>query len=105
MTATGSCEHLIVLCDALEDDRVRLKSYWISKTAENQALYTLINKKLTLSANEFLGFLLDPSADADVIRGCQMKSYELREVFSLTRTWCYAIHRKRMKLLGKWTIL
>ena len=46
-------------------------------------------------------FLIDPSADSDVIKGVQRKVINIAEVYKLTRTWCYALQRKKLQLTGR----
>ena len=46
-------------------------------------------------------FIIDPSADADVIQGVQRKVIKIEEIYKLTRTWCYALNRKKLQLTGR----
>ena len=52
-------------------------------------------------------FLLDFSALPCIIRATQ--EYDKITIhhyaFTVSRTWVYSLHRKRMKLLGRWNIL
>ena len=57
------------------------------------------------SQNSFVQFVLDPSVVPEVIRGVQEESFTLAHVFRLTRTYCYAMHRRRMQLLGLFNVL
>ena len=55
----------------------------------------------TNKTEDFVQFLLDPSVVPLVISDVQKKNYTLDKVFSLTRTFCYGIHRRRLHLLGR----
>ena len=46
-------------------------------------------------------FLIDPSADADVIQGVQRRMIRIEDIYKLTRTWCYALKRKKLQLTGR----
>ena len=50
-------------------------------------------------------FVLDPSVAPEVVIGVQGGHFKLSEIFRLTRTYCYAMHRSRMQLLGKFKVL
>ena len=39
-----------------------------------------------------------------VILGVQEKHFFLDEIFRLTRTFCYAMHRRRLQLLGLFNV-
>ena len=46
-------------------------------------------------------FFIDPSTDPDIIQGIQRKVIKIDQVFRLTRTWCYALQRKKLQLTGR----
>ena len=50
-------------------------------------------------------FLLDPSVVATVISAVQLDLFTLDDIFSVTRTYCYAIHRRRLQLTGRFKVL
>ena len=56
------------------------------------------------SVVSFVQLLLDPSILPEVIKENQndKSSQILSEIFKFSRTWCYNVHVKRMKLLGRW---
>ena len=48
-------------------------------------------------------FLLDCSVLPDIILLQQKLGFQiLEDLFYLTRSWCYAIHRERLKILNRW---
>ena len=47
-------------------------------------------------------FLVDCSVLPVVIKAAQVDEKILTTLFKATRTWCYTMHRSRLKLLGQW---
>ena len=77
-------EHILVNCDAYIECK--------------KNLYSLANKKGYL-----LQFIVDCSTLPSVILAVQNHgNYILEELFYLTRTWCFSVHRERMRRLGRW---
>ena len=97
----GTIEHMLISCPTLEDKRVLLFKYWNQQSEDNFHLQKLLESKLLSDATNLVQFLLDPSAVSSVISGCQQNHYTLNDVFALTKTFCYGIHRRRLKLLGR----
>ena len=50
----------------------------------------------------FMQFILDCSTIPSIIRASQQDSSVLPLFFKICRTWCYSLHRTRLKLLGRW---
>ena len=100
----GTIEHLLVNCGALECKRETLFNFWKQQTEESINLQNLLNLVLQYNTTEFVQFVLDPSVTPSVIAGCQQGLFSLDEVFHLTRTFCYGIHRRRLQLLGRFNI-
>ena len=100
----GDIEHLLVNCRALEDKRQLLYKFWTQHSAENLSLRNLLNSMRASSITTFVQFLLDPSVVPQVISGCQMESFTIDEVFHLTRTFCYGLHRRRLQLIGRFNV-
>ena len=97
----GTLEHMLVLCPALEQKRSLLKDYLYQETSDKFDLKQLFDDILQASTHEVVQFLLDPSVVPRVIAGCQTKVYFLPEIFRLTRTYCYGLHRRRLQLIGR----
>ena len=58
---------------------------------------------LSNSSQKTMQFLLDCSAIPEVIHAAQIYGEKVyRDLFYLSRTWCFALHRERMKRLCKW---
>ena len=52
----------------------------------------------------FSQFLIDCSVIPEVISLTQLLGTDaLYNLFKVTRTWCYSLHRDRLKILGRWT--
>ena len=98
----GDITHLLLFCDALSRKRTEIIKYWYMKSQSNRELRNLLKLKLKAPISVFAAFLLDPSADPDMIMGHQLNQYTLQELFQLCRTWCYAMHRQRLQLRGRY---
>jgi hypothetical protein len=97
----GTVEHMLVACHALSDKRDDLLLYWNQQNEENHHLQHLTSTMLGSKVDELVQFLLDPSVVPMVILGCQQQLYTLADVFNLTRTFCYGLHRRRLQLTGR----
>ena len=94
-------EHILISCSAYQETKQKLYSLWLS--TKLPVVYELILTALSSEKNYLLQFLLDCSVLPTVIRAAQDHGYEVyKELFYLTRTWCFSIHRQRMKSLGRW---
>ena len=64
----------------------------------------IVENAKSKSVVHFVQLLLDPSTLPEVIKETQndKNNQILSEIFKFSRTWCYNIHVKRMKLLGRW---
>ena len=99
----GTIEHMLVSCDAFGSKREDLFLYWEQQSEDNPKLHFLLSTMLSSSTQDFVQFLLDPSVVQIVLDGCQLHHYTLCDVFSLTRTFCYGIHRRRQQLIGRFS--
>ena len=101
----GNIEHLIVDCTALDDKRNLLFKFWSQQAKDSPHLQHLVSTMRASPPNKFVQFVLDPSVMAEVISGCQDKHFSLDEIFHLTRTFCYGLHRRRLQLLGRFNFM
>ena len=100
----GDVSHYLLVCPALGDKRENIINMWFRKCHNNIHLTKLLEELLSNKlGTELFQFLLDPATVPRVIRECQEKLYTIEEVFYLSRTWCYSIHRRRLQLSGKLT--
>ena len=89
--------HIIIECRAYTNTRQKLLSMWLSTHSQ------LVLQALT-STNEYLiQFILDCSSLPQVITAKQKYGEVIfSEIFRLTRTWCFALHRERLRIQGRW---
>ena len=94
-----SLEHLLVFCCYYNQAREKLKRLWSS--CRVPLLTDLLTKMLHGPPISLVQFILDASVHPTVINLVQKFGQDiLMTVFHLTRTWCYTIHRERLRLLG-----
>ena len=96
-------EHILLFCQSLATTRSRLSEFTMSYAKANpivcEILLTLTNPNSPL----YLQFLIDCSVIPEVISLTQKHGKViLQHLFKVTRTWCYSLHRDRLKLLGRW---
>ena len=88
-------EHILISCNAFTETKKKLYKLWLS--TKIPIVYELVLTALSSDKSYLLSVL--PS----VVRAAQGHSCEIyKELFYLTRTWCFAIHRQRMRKLGRW---
>ena len=100
----GSLEHLLLLCPSLSQCRsqqlnmLTMNSDYSDKS--KQIIFDTSNK----SVSNFVQLLLDCSVLPEVIEANQNSdSSVMGEIFKFSRTWCFNVHMKRMKMLGRWS--
>ena len=98
----GSITHLLLLCPALYETRSRLLKMLDDETKMSGPVKLLI--KTTFSNDkEAIQMLVDCSVLPSMIKTKQVYGPNvLNEMFRFTRSWCYAMHKERLKLLGRW---
>ena len=102
----GTIDHMLVTCEALADKRLLLAKYLQEQTGGNSALHDAIKEIMSSSSiKNTVQFLLDPSVVPSVISAIQREVFTLDDVFSVTRTYCYALHRRRLQLIGRFNVL
>ena len=95
-------EHILLSCPAYSDCKKRIYSLWLSN--QNQIVRRLFLQAFQSERGYLLQFVLDCSVLPSVIEADQTSEGDslLNELFYYTRTWCFSIHRERMKMLGRW---
>ena len=96
-------EHLLISCPYYNATRLALVKLW-TRPSDN-IIQTLLLTILTGPANQLLKFILDPAAYPQTVHLCQTYGHTqdiLNILFHLTRTWCFSIHKERLKLLRMW---
>ena len=96
-------EHLLIICPALEHTRMKLQSLWYSKTVDCQPLHQLIITILGSSPFNQTKFILDCTSFPEIVSLRQALGNDIQDrVLYLTRTWAQALHRQKLKILGRW---
>ena len=91
-------DHLLLQCPAYVHARAGVVRKW--KSVACPAIADLVCQALAKPSSYLLQFLLDASVLPEVISLIQSQGEDiLNQLFSLTRTWCYSIHRSRINLL------
>ena len=100
--AQGSLEHIILDCPALLSTRLNLVKLSISVACEYPPVADIIHLVLnTLDQGYAMQFFLDCSILPTVVTLVQTNGLGVfHHLFTLSRNWCYSLHRKRMELLG-----
>ena len=100
-------EHILLYCPALAETRQRLVKFTLryAQSVASVAISRILCTYLQPYNPMFFQFLLDCSTIPEVIRLVQEqgKAYQ-SHLFKVTRTWCYSLHRERLKILGRWHI-
>ena len=98
---TETVEHILVHCPAYSTIREKISRLWRSTPDPN--IKYLVDQALCSSSTYLTQFILDCSAIQAVIDITQRHGEGiLNGLFHLTRTWCFSIHRERMKMYGRW---
>ena len=100
----GTIEHILVLCVSLEEKRRQLLTKLNENTMMSDISKDIVQQVInTGNTQEIVQFLLDCSNHPRVISAVQdLGSGLLEELFRFTRSWCYSVHKARLKLLGRW---
>ena len=96
-----SVEHILIKCSAYTECKGRLYSLWLSSS--NPVVKNLVIEAFLNETEYLLQFIIDCSVLPPVINAVQAHGHGiLEDLFYLTRTWCFSVHRQRMKMLGRW---
>ena len=94
-------EHILITCVAYTETKQKLYTLWLS--TKIPIVYELVLGALSSDKEYLLQFLLDCSVIPKMISAAQTHGYKVyEELYYLTRTWCFAIHRQRLRGLGRW---
>ena len=100
----GTLSHLLLDCQDLHDARVGVFKLWAKFLRDRPLLFPII-RKYTAEVNpeSQLQFLLDCTVLPEVISLKQQYGMSVFDsLLYLTRTFCFSLHKSRLKLLGKW---
>ena len=99
----GDLEHLLLHCPALQVARNNLEKMWLDKSSVLPPLQSVIVQILASSPDIRMVFILDPTSMPAIISLYQsFGQLVLDTIFSMTRTYAYNLHRKKLILTGKW---
>ena len=97
-------EHILLHCGSLSPARLVLSTFTAEYCKKHPHLADILLSFTNPNHPDFIQFLLDCSSIPQVILFSQEHGREaLYHLFKVTRTWCYSLHRNRLKLLGRWT--
>ena len=96
--------HVLLHCSSLPKTRSTLITFFFNSCSKYPLLSDIITNFILSTDNHLkTQFLLDCSTLPDVIRQRQLFGFPvLQQLFSLTRTWCFSLHRDRLRMLGRW---
>ena len=96
-------EHILLSCQSLAATRARLSEFTISYAKAHpivaELLVTFTNPYNPLYSQFLVDCLVIPQV---ILHAQKHRNITLQHLFKVTRTWCYALHRDRLKLLGRW---
>ena len=107
MTPTpGTLPHILTECVDLQPARSRVLRLWVEYLKENPVYFPVVQKYTESSdKQQFVQFLLDCTVLSDVITLRQKFGLAVHDsLLYLTRSFCFSIHKYRLKLLGKWNV-
>ena len=95
--------HLLVpRCQKLKNRKEALLEYSFSVLSKSAVAMNIFNDLMLSNEHMQVQFLLDCSVFPQVIHASQKDSKLLSILFKVTRTWCYSMHRTRLKMLNRW---
>ena len=95
--------HILTVCDSLEPTRIQLSGFTNNLLLQCPEVTPVVLKYCVPTEPLFIQFLLDCSVLPEVIRLSQTYgSVIFHLLFRLTRTWCYVLHKTRLRLLNRW---
>ena len=99
-------EHILLFCPFYANIRSSHFNLWRTFAEKFPYLTPIIFKALTYQFPYRCQFILDCTVIPDVIVLSQSHGPAvIGKLLYLTRTFCYAIHRERLKMLGRWRLL
>ena len=98
----GNIQHMLLFCPAISDIRNRLLMNLDSSSDMSDLAKSLIKNSFK-STEMATQLLLDPSVLSSAISIKQKQDpFIYQQLFKFSRSWCYSLHKSRMKLQGRW---
>ena len=95
--------HILAHCGYLDDTRAGLLRFTTKFSQDLEPLNIILNEFANPRHPLFTQFMVDCSCLPQVILAVQLHGeIILHHLFRITRTWCYSLHRERLKQLGRW---
>ena len=102
--SVGDLPHLLVSCSSLAYRREVLFEYWDNLAQQNPVISCVISTIKIAPDDTVVQFLLDCTAIPEVSALAETYGNQILSIFfKMTRTFCYSIHRERLKLLNRWS--
>ena len=99
-------EHILLNCPSLSKTRASLAKFTLDYSRDQPQIQSILLTYTNPTNPLFVQFLLDCSVIPEVISLTQVHGKDtLFKLFKVTRAWCYSLHRNRLKLLGRWSLL
>ena len=97
-------QHILVECGSLQSTRNSLMSFTKDISRGCPEINHIVEKYCSLIHPDFVQFLLDCSVLPEVIQTQQQCGSQaiLNQLFRITRTWCFCLHKARLKVLNRW---
>ena len=99
---TEDLVHILKVCGSLAPTRQKLQNFTkkYCKQIKSPEIVNIIQEFTSLNHEYFCQFILDCSVLPPVIRAGQELGVDFvhHHLFKITRTWCYCLHRDRLKL-------
>ena len=103
---TGNVEdvhHIFLKCDSLSHVRQRLVAFTLEYSQRVPLISDILLSLTNPRSDLFLQFMMDCSVIPQVITLVQTYGQDvLHHLFKVSRTWCYSLHRERLRILGRW---
>ena len=104
--AVEDLRHILTQCKALDDTRETLINFAFDYSRNCEPIKLIVSQYCNASHPQFCQFLVDCSILPEIIAATQINgSSILDELFHITRTICYSLHKARLKILGRWNYI
>ena len=92
--------YLLLHCPSLSHTRQKMSNFLHERTDFGPRTKSLIKNILdSQSVRDKVQLLLDCSCLPEVIANHQLDNQTMWEIFKFSRTWCYAVHAMRQKIM------
>ena len=98
--------HILLECPSLNPARCNLQTFTVCFMQQLPSdIQEILSEYCAPLHSRSPQFLVDCSSLPEVIQAVQKSGDSvLHHLFRVTRTWCYTLHKERLRLLGRWNI-